>query len=804
MILHDIRYALRTLGRNPGFTAVAVLALALGIGPNSAIFSIVSAVLLRPLPVHEPERVVTMWETLKSRGIGQIPVSSNDYLDWKAQSRSFESVAAAYAMPECGYNVVAGGEPERVPGGNASAEFVEVMGFKPFLGRTFSADEDRPGGPPAALVSYSFWQRRLNGDAAAVGRAIPIDGVPRTIVGVLPSDFSKLANVDIWLPTAIDPAKNARGNRNYGIFARLKPGVTVLEARAEIEGITKRLERQYPETNEGVGVMVIPMHQLFTGSIAPALAILMGAVSLLLLLACSNVANLLLARASGRRKEIALRTALGAQRGRIIRQLLTESLLLSLAGGAVGLLFAHWCAGLLRTVMPDFLPLLKQISVDWRVAAFTVAISVITGMLFGIAPAWRAARTDLNDVLKASGRAGAARDVQRIRSVLLVGEMALAVVLAAAAGLLAKSFIRLLSVNPGIRTANVLTMQVTLPWAKYKEPQQRTAFFRDVTARIESLPGVQSAGAIQALPMRSNFLNMRFAVASFEIAGEPPVPRGQEPLADYRIVTPGFFRTANVALRDGRNLSERDTADAPAAAVVNESLVRQHLKGRNPVGRRIKVGEEQAEIVGVVADVKLYGLDSKIEPAIYLPHAQRPSDAMSVLVHSTQDPASLAAAVRREVLALDAEQPIADVKTMETVVSDSLMFRRVAMIMLAVFAGLALALSTVGIYGLTAYSVTQQTQEIGVRVALGARRIDVLRLVVGRGLWLALIGTAIGTAGAFAAARVMKGLLFGVAATDATVLIAVPFGLLIVSVLASYVPARRAARVDPISALRAS
>ncbi|HWR54847.1 MAG TPA: ABC transporter permease [Bryobacteraceae bacterium] len=804
LLVQDIRYAFRTLMRNPGFTAVAVLALALGIGPNSAIFSIVSAVILKTLPLHEPDRVVTIWDTWKSKGFDQLPVSPNNFLDWKTQSTSFESMSAAFVMPEFGFNVLAAGEPERVPGGKASAGFVEAMGVRPFLGRGFTAEEDRPGAPPVAMVSYGFWQRRLNADRSALGRTVAVDGVPRTVVGILPIDFSRLANVDVWIPTAIDPGANERYNHSYGVFARLKAGVTFAQAHAEMEGIVRRLAAQYPDTNAGLGVLVMPMRNLFSGPATAACSILMGAVGLLLLMACANMANLLLARSVGRSKELAVRTALGAQRSRIIRQLVTESLVLSLAGGVLGLALAYWCVGLVRGIVPDFLAIMKGMTIDLPVVLFTMGLSILTGILFSVLPAWKASRADVNAVLKSSGRGGTSHDVQRARSLLLVTEVALTVVLAVGAGLLARSFVGLLSVNPGLRTANVLTMQVTLPWVNYKEPHQRVAFHRDAMRRIESLPGVQAAAAINLLPMRSYFLNSRMSVWGFHVEGEPAPDKGHEPLADFRVVTPHFFKAMNIAVRDGRVFTDRDDVDTHKIAVVNETLVRKHMGGRYPVGRRLVLEKQSIEIVGVVADAKLYGLDSAVEPAIYTPHAQRPNDVMSVVVHSTQDPASLATAIRREIQAIDSQQPIADVRTMEAVVSDSLMLRRVAMAFISAFALLALTLATVGIYGLTAYSISQQMQEIGVRIALGAQKSHVLRLVVGRGLCLAGVGIVLGLAGAFAGSNVLKRLLFGVTSTDPLVMFGVPLVLFGVATLASYLPARRATKIDPIIALRVS
>jgi putative ABC transport system permease protein len=802
-LLEDIRSAFRILVRDPGYAGVAILALALGIGPNSAIFSMVSAVLLRPLPVTDADRIVTVWETWKAKGFDQIPASASNYLDWKEQNHVFEKMAAAFAIPEYGFNVTAGGVPERVSGAKASAEYLEVLGVEPSLGRGFLPEEDRPGGPPVVVVSHAFWQRRLSSGRDAIGRTIAVDGVQRTLVGVLPPGFSALGNIDIWVPLALNRSEDARANRTYGAVARLKEGVTVEQAQAEMNGIAQAIARQYPETNDGWGVVVIPIRELFSGRIAPALKILLGAVGLLLLLACANVANLMLAKSAARRKDVAVRTALGAGRWRIARQLLTESVVIALAGGACGLVLARWCVGLLRGVVPDMFPLMKQMTVDVRVIVFTIGVSVASGLIFGILPALHGSRTNLNEVLKAGSRSVTGTGVQRIRGFLLAGEVALAVVLSVAAALLAKSFMRLMAVDPGIRTSGVLTMQLTLPWVKYQTEAQRASFYRDALERISRIPGVDSAGAIHFLPFRGYLMNTRISVWPYAIEGEPPVRKGQEPTADYRVVTPGFFTAMGVPLRQGRYFSERDSSGAPGVVIVNEAMARHHFGGANPIGKRLRVppSEPSREIVGVVPDFKLYALDWQPEPAIYVPHAQRPGDVMSLVVHSSRNPPDLASAIRREILALDPEQPISDVRMMQAVVSDSLMLRRVAMLLVMAFAGLALVLAIVGVYGLTAYSVSQRTQEVGIRLALGAQGVDVFRLMVGHGMALAAIGTALGMAGSFAASRVLSGVLFETTATDATILTGIPAALLLAAAVASYVPARRSMKIAPVVAL---
>ena len=799
----DLRYGFRTLLRNPGFCAVAILALALGIGPNTAIFTMVNAVLLKPLPVPHPDRVVMIWGTMLKSGFDQLPVSAADYLDWKKQATSFDQMAAAFAIPEYGLNVSGAGEPERVPAATASQEFLPALGIKPIAGRNFLPEEDRPGAPPVALISNALWQRRFHSDPSAVGRSLTVDGVPRTIVGVVPHELGEMVAADLWLPTAIDPHTSERGNHNYGVVALLKPGVTAAQARAEMTVIAERLERAYPATNTGWGITLFPLAEMYAGRIRPVLLILLGAVGLLLLIACANLANLLLARAATREKEIAVRAALGAGRLRIVRQLLTESLVLAMAGGVLGLLLAVWCVRALRGVVPDMFPLLQHMSVDLPVLAFTLGLSALTGLLFGLVPAWKSSRTDLNTTLKeAAGRSESAGGSHRIRGFLLASEVALAVLLSVSAGLLLRSFVRVMAVNPGVRVSHILTMALSLSDAKYDSPVKRANFYKDLTGRLEALPGVRSAGAVLFLPLRVSLLSFRIGVNGFRIEGRPPVAQGQEPMADYRMATPGYFDTMGIALRQGRVFDQHDDLDAKRVALVNEAMVRKHFPQENPLGRHIVTGGQTMEIVGVVADAKLYGLDAPIEPAIYVPHMQHPSQSMGLAIRTDGDPAAVAWAVRREILKLDPEQPISRVRTMEKVLADSLMLRRVSMLMLTIFASLALTLATVGIYGLTAYSVSRRTHEIGLRVALGASQAQILRLVVVRGLVTSLIGAAIGLAAAFQLTRALSSLLYGVTATDPLVFAGVPLLLIAVSALASYVPARKAMHLDPLLALR--
>lgn len=799
----DLRYGFRALSRNPGFCGVAILALALGIGPNTAIFTMVNAVLLKPLPVPEPQRVVMIWGTMLKSGFDQLPVSGADYLDWKKQATSFDEMAAAFAIPEYGLNVSGAGEPERVPAATASKEFLPALGIKPIAGRNFRPEEDRPGGAPAVLISNVFWQRRFHADPSAIGRTLTVDGVPRTIVGVVPHELGEMVAADLWLPTAIDPNNPERRNHNYGVVALLRPGVTVAQARAEMTVIAQRLERAYPASNTGYGITVFPMAEMFTGRIRPVLMILLGAVGLLLLISCGNLANLLLARAATREKEIAVRAALGAGRSRIVWQLLTESLVLAMAGGSLGLLLAIWTVHVLRGVVPDMFPMLQHMRVDLPVLTFTLGLSILTGLLFGMVPAWKSSYADLNTTLKeAGGRSESAGGSHRVRSFLLASQVALAVLLSVSAGLLLRSFDRVAAVNPGVRVAHILTMNLSLPTVKYDTPVKRANFYRDLTERLESLPGVRSAGAVMFLPLRVSILSFRIGVNGFQIQGRQPVSQGQEPMADYRMATPGYFNTIGIALRKGRLFDQHDDLGAKRVALINEAMAGKHFPRDNPLGQHITTGGTSMEIVGVVADAKLYGLDAPIEPAIYVPHMQHPGESMGLAVQAQGDPAAIASAVRREILKLDPEQAISNVRTMEMVLSDSLMLRRVSMLMLAVFAALALTLAAVGIYGLTVYSVSRRTHEIGLRVALGASQAEVLRLIVVRGLVISMIGAAIGLAAALQLTRVLSGMLYGVTATDPLVFVGVPLLLVAVSAIASYVPARKAMRIDPLVALR--
>ena len=799
----DLRYAIRLLAKSPAFTAVAVITIALGVGPNTAIFSMINAVLLRPLPYRDSQRIVMLWETWKARGFDQLPVSGPTFLDWKSQNRSFEDMAPAFTIPEYGFNVTSGGEPERAQAAQAGANFFSVLGVQPVLGRAFLPEEDKPGGRAVALLGHRFWQRRFGGDRGILGGTIGLDGTSCTVVGVLPPEIDAIAKVDVWIPIGKNLAAENRGNHNFGIMARLRPGVSAEQAQREMDAIEKQIEMQYPGTNAGIGVTVMPINQLVAGPIRPALLVLFAAVAFLLLIACANVASLLLARAAARQKEIALRASLGASPFRVVRQVLTESLLLSGLGGLLGTLLAFLCLQSLRSVPPELLPRLGETNIDFRVLLFTLGISALTGVLFGLAPALRASKADLNSALKEGGGRGAiGGSSHRLRSVLLTAEVALSLILLAGAGLMARSFLRVTGLDPGFRADQTLTMHLTLTPSKYGDPRSRTMLTKSVIEKIATLPGVRSAAAISYLPMRGRILDLRISIASFQVEGQPAAQPGLEPTADYRVITPGFLKTMGIPLRRGRDFTEHDQADSKRVVLINDTMARLYFAKQDPAGRRIRVGREMREVVGVVADVRMNGLEKSVDPAIYAPFEQDPPPQFSLVVRSASDPLALTAAVRRKILEVDSEQPVADVRTMQQVVDDSLIVRRLATWLLGIFAGLALALAGVGVYGLVSYSVTQRTNEIGLRVALGAQPADVLRMVVQRGLVVSLIGVALGLPAAFALAQLIRGLLFGVTAADPMVFVGVPVLLVAVAAMASYLPARRAMRIDPTAALR--
>ncbi len=803
--LKDIRYAFRFLKRNPTFTLIVTCTLALGIGANTAIFSIINAVLLKPLPFKSPDRLVMIWETLVKAGIDHVPASAPNYFDWKEQSRSFEDMAAIFAMPEYGFNLAINGVAERMPGGQASASLLPTLGVQPLLGRNFLPEEDKPGAAPVILLSVGLWKRRFGSDPTVIGKSILVDSAPHTVVGVLPTEIQSLANVDIWVPTALNRSA-PRGDHIVGVIARLKPGVSISKGQAEMETIARQIAQQTGVNSDQWGILVEPVGKFFTAQIAPALVMLQVSVGLLLLIACANVASLLLARAISRKQEIAIRLALGANRFRLIRQLLTESLVLAMFGGLLGLLLAGWGIGALRAVLPDIIPRLKSMSIDTNVLFFTLGISLLTGILFGLVPAWKATRYSLAQELRAGAdKLAGSVSGQRTRSMLLAAEIALTLILAIGAGLLVKSFWRLMSVPTGFRSDQLLTMGLNLPRNKYKTSQQQRDFMRTLLSRLERLPGAKSAAAISLLPMRTNLIMPRNNVAGFVAEGRPQPKPGEEPKADYRLVSPNYFDTMSIPVLQGRGFTEFDTPERPRVVLVNQTLVRRHFPNENPIGQRLRfmpIDSEPCEIVGVVGDSRLNGLANPVEETVYISYEQQQRLVMSVVVRTAMAPAALANSVRKEMLAIDPELPVSDLRPMDRVISDSLLPQRLAMAMVTIFACIALLLGIVGIYGLTALLVNQRTREIGIRMALGARPSDVLWLILRRGFIIVTAGLSLGIFGAWILTRGMAGLLYGVSSSDPIVFIAVPLLLAASASLASYLPARRATRIDPMSALR--
>lgn len=801
-LIKDIRYAVRMLLRNRAVTAIALLALALGVGANSAIFSVVNAVLLRPLPYAEPDRLVAVAETDTRGDKDTDSVAYLNYSDWRDQNTVFERIA----VYRSGDFILSGaGEAERLPGTVASASLFPLLGASPLLGRAFLPEEDQVGGGKVVMLSFGLWQRRFAGDPNVIGQALTVDGQSFTVIGVMPAGFKfpiQAAPVELWLPITFDEDfMQQRGAQYLQSVARLAPGVSLEQARAEMDTIAARLEQQYPDDNAGQGVRLTSLHEELVGDIRPALLVLVGAVAFVLLIACANVANLLLARSAARQKEIAIRTALGASRGRVIRQLLTESTLLALMGGALGLLFALWGINALISLSPEGLPRAADIGLDLRVILFTFSLSMLTGLVFGLAPALQVSAPDLNESLKEGGR-GTSGSIRRnrIRSLLVISEVSLALVLLIGAGLMIRSFSRLLEVNPGFNPQNVLTAATFLPTAKYEEPAKWSAFSQQLLDKVRALPAVESAGIVTTLPLSGMNINL-----SFTIEGRVLATPGGKVAVNYRAVGGDYFRALKIPLVKGRYFTEQDRADAPGVMVINETMARRFWPDEDPVGKRIMIGygsPAPREIVGVVGDVRHSSLNKEAAEEMYAPFSQTPWWFLNLVIRTASDPASLSAAVRNEVLSLDKDLPVYNIKPMGQLLAASAAEARFNMLLLALFATVALILSAVGIYGVMSYSVTQRTKEIGIRMALGARPLDVLKLVVGQGMALAAVGVIVGLAAAFALTRFMSSLLFGVTATDPVTFAAISVLLGVIALLACYLPARKAARVDPMEALR--
>jgi predicted permease len=813
-LIQDLRYGARMLLKNPGFTFVAVLTLALGIGANTAIFSVVNGVLLRALPYYEPERLVMLWADrpiLQAQiGLPDFPVAVADFVDWRNQNQVFEQMAAMFAPR---INLTGGGEPESVFGLRTSASLFPLLGARFTLGRAFLPEEDRAGTDRVVVISHGLWQRRYAADPKLIGQKITLDNEAYTVIGVtapdfqfprrgeVPANFGAATKADLYLPIAFTPVNmNDRRNNYLTVIARLKPGVSVGQASAEMNAIARRLTEQYPQTNTDKGVRLAPLQQQAVGKARTALLVLLGAVGFVLLIACANVANLLLARAATRQKEMAIRAALGASRRRVLRQLLTESLLLAISGGVAGLLLAQWGVKMLLAIAPENLPRTYDIRLDTRVAGFTLLVSLMTGIVFGLIPALQASKINLGETLKEGGRDAAGLLRRRLRGLLIMGEVALAFVLLIGAGLLISSFARLTEVDPGLDPRGVLTMDILLPFAKYRDGQGRIAFFQETLERVRALPGVEAAAAVSPLPLSGGHASGGFGIEGRLSSTDQTFNAG------VCVISPDFFKTFRVPLVNGRLIAESDDAKARSVVVVNESLAGKYFANEDLLEKRIILsGDDFARvIVGVVGDVKHSALDEEAKPEIYLPTAQAqfPPTLMSLAVRAGGDPMQMVAAVRGQVWAGDKDLPIFNIETMERLMAKSVAPRRFNLLLLGVFALVGLALAAVGLYGVMSYTVTQRTREIGVRMAMGAQRGDVLRLVIREGMKLAFIGALLGLGGALALTRLLKTLLFEVSATDPLTFIVIAGLLTLVALLACWIPARRAASMDPLVSLR--
>ncbi len=799
--MNNLRFAFRQLRKSPGFTFVAVLTLALGIGANTAIFSLVNGVLLRPLIYPDADRIIYFEGQNLPQGITDSNISVLDFQDWTAQSQAFSHTAFFWtggaALAE------QGGEPERVPRVGVKSSFFDLLGVQPMLGRSFLSEDDRPAQPAVAILSEGLWKRRFGSDRNIVGKAITINTQPVTVIGVMPGGFAFPENTQIWTPAAVIAAEEPRDNRSYTALGRLKPGVELEQAQSQVSAINAQLAQAFPDTNKNWDAHLARLHERLVRSVRPSLLLLLGAVGCVLLIGCANVANLLLSRAAGRQKEVAIRTALGASRGRIVRQMLTESVLLSTIGGALGLIFSFWFVELLISISPPDSPRFSEANLDYRVLVFTLVISVVTGIMFGLAPALQASMLDVSGSLKEGGRSGEGYRRTNARSLLLIGEVAISLILLVGAGLLIKSFIRLQEVKPGFNPERVLIASLSLPGAKYKEDQQRVDFYRALIERLRGLPGVQAAAAGANLPLHAS----DFGIGRSFIPEGRPLNADESADASWSTITPAYFEALQVPLLAGRTFNERDNATGPKVVIVNRKAAIKHFGSETAaIGKRLTIWRDEKflrEIVGVVGETKPGGLEEEGGAQIYTPHAQDGSwGFMTLVIRATADPVAMSNTLRREVLGLDKDLPIFNVKTMEDVVAASIGSRRASMLLLSVFAGVALLLAAVGIYGVMAYTVTQRTQDIGIRMALGAQAGDVLRMVVRQGMTLVLIGIGAGLAGALGLSRVIANLLFGVNAIDPMTFAAISLLLAFVALLACYLPARRAARLDPIIALR--
>jgi predicted permease len=811
MLLQDLRYGARMLLKSPGFTLIAVITLALGIGANTAIFSLVNSILLRQLAFRQPEQLV--WVDSRRIASGKYSFTLPDFIDYRDENQSLSGIAAYTPWSA---NLTDQGEPEQLQGLRISANAFELLGVEAVAGRVLATGDDAPGQQHVAVLSYGLWRRRFGADPQLVGKKLTLNGASYTVVGVLPPQFffpTRIRDVELAVPLApdADPLRGVRTSTNFlRALGRLKPGVTREQAEVDLTAVAQRLRQQYPVANrQKLGVTLSPLHEEVVGDFRLALWVLLGAVGVVLLITCVNLANLTLARATGRGREMAIRAALGATRRRLVQQLATESLLLALFGAGLGLLLAFYGIDLLLALSPATLPRTGEVGIDFRVLGFTLALSLLAGALFGLAPAWQTTRVGFNEELKGSGRgASGGKRQNRARSLLVVFEIALSVVLLAGAGLLIKSFLRLQAVNPGFEAENALAIRLSLPKTQYSNRAAVTAFYEKLRPRLESLPGVEAVGFVSALPLSGTSFSIPFT-----IEGRATSP-DEAQRADYRAVDAGYFRALKIPLIAGREFNGRDAAEAPPVALISQNLARLHWPNSNPLGSRLRIndnnqGPRPVEIVGVVGDVKHFSLDGEPAPHIYLPVHQAHEDGVVWLTNTqywllrtTVDPLTLSAAARREIQAVDRSAPASNIRTMEQYLAASVAPRRFNLRLLTIFAAAALVLAATGLYGVISYGVAQRKRELGIRIALGARACDVLKLVTGEGMALAIIGVALGLMAALALTRVMEGLLFGVSATDPLTYMIIALLLMFVALLACYIPARRATKVDPLIALK--
>ncbi|MCI0485935.1 MAG: ABC transporter permease [Blastocatellia bacterium] len=800
-LLQDLRYGIRILWKKPGFTAIAVLTLALGIGANTAIFSVVNGVLLRPLPYRDADRIMTVWQHNTVTGVERDDVSPANFLDWREQNQSFEQMAAAEPFS---LDLTGRGEPEAISCWLVSEGFFQILGVNALYGRTFLTEEHQAGNSNVVVISYGLWQRRFGADPNLVGQKLSLDGQPTTVVGVMPPEFQFPADKETWAPrVTTEQDKRMRGATYMNVITKLKPEATLQQARDDMNGIASRLAQEYPRTNAEMNrATVVPLPEQMFGHVRPAMLVLLGAVGFVLLIACANVANLLLVRGAERERELAIRAALGAARHRLIRQLFTESLFLAILGGGVGILLAVWSVDLILALNPGNLPRFHLVSVDGRVMGFALGVSALTALIFGLAPALYFSKPDLQESLKEGGRsatAGVAR--LRLRNALVVVELALALVLLIGAGLLIRSFMSLLQVDPGFATEKVVALQVHV-WGLYRTPERRAAFFEETIEKIVHLPGVESAAAVSTFPFEQDG---HYIDTSFIIEGRPEPAPGQEPITYVAMATEDYFKVMGIPLLQGRAFTRFDNQDSAQVALINETMARRYWPGEDVIGKKVSVRfgpRVVREIIGVVGDVRHTGLDSEPKPQLFMPHRQNAFGSMLFVARTTSDPQTALPTIKSSIWSMNKDIAFETISTIDELISNSLAERRFQLFLLGLFAALALVLAAIGIYGLISFTTGQRTHEIGVRMALGARERDILKMIVGEGALLVAIGVGLGLVGAFALTRFLSSFLFGISTTDFLTYAGVSLLLGAVALAACYIPARRATRVDPMVALR--